>query len=164
MRRKYKLETGKLIIWEPLKENPFDRFKVQMNLVSLQYDGEDFVLIFTAFNSEEKFKFIYKQNDFSFYAIRHFRILKEWTRGDIEFLIGKLREERDSAGLQKFPYDPTFYKIENSSFKSWYKNIDLSLPTSEDSQLEHHLYIASDYFIDVLSENQPIISMDHTNR
>jgi len=155
------LETGKLIIWEPLENNPFDRFRVQMNLISLHYDGEDFVLIFTAFNSEEKFKFTYKQRDPSFFAIRHFRILKEWTRDDIEILISKLREEMETLGLPTFTYDPTFFKIENSSFKSWYKHIDLSLPN--DSPLEHHLYIASDYFVDVLSENQPTITIEYSN-
>lgn len=93
------LESGDFIIWEPLKNNPFDRFHEPMNLVSLNYDGEDFVLTFSAFNSEEEFKFTYRQNDPSFYAIRHFRILKEWTRGDIEILISKLREEREAEGL-----------------------------------------------------------------
>lgn len=153
------MENGKLIIWEPLKNNPFDRFIEPMSLVSMHYDGEELEITFSAFNSGQQFKFTYKQDETNFYAIRHFRILKELTRGDIEILIGKLREEREVTGLTRFAYNPTFYKVENSSFESWYKNIDLSLPLPEDSRLEHHLYIASDYFIDVLSEQQPTITI-----
>ena len=152
------MENGKLIIWEPLENNPFDRFKEPMNLISMHYDGVDLELTFSTFNSGQEFKFTYKSDETNFYAIRHFRILKELTRDDIEILIDKLRDERDVTGLTRLAYDPTFYKIENSSFESWYKNIDFSLPLPEDSHLEHHLYIASDYFIDVLSEQQPTIT------
>jgi len=39
----------------------------------------------------------------------------------------------------------------------------LASPLPEDSQLEHHLYVSADYFIDVLSERQPIIMIKKDN-
>ncbi|SEN88917.1 hypothetical protein SAMN04487786_0471 [Paenisporosarcina quisquiliarum] len=35
------MEYGQLVIWEPLRDNPFDRFKEPMNLESIHYDGDD---------------------------------------------------------------------------------------------------------------------------
>ena len=104
------MEYGQLVIWEPLKDNPFDRFKEPMNLVSIHYDGEDLELTFSAFNSGQKFKFTYNQDETNFYAIRHFRILKELTRDDIEILIGKLREEMEVSGLERFATIPLLAK------------------------------------------------------
>lgn len=74
------MEYGKLVIREPLKDNPFDRFKDPTNLVSIHYDGDDLELTFSAFNSGQEFKFTYNQDGTNFYAIPHFRILKELTR------------------------------------------------------------------------------------
>ena len=155
------MENGNLIIWEPIQNNPFDRYKEPMDLVSMHYNFEKLEFIFatcTPMNSIQKFKFTYMQDENHFYPVRHFRVLEEHTRTDLEYLFGKIYKERTDAGLPHLLYDSTFFKIENSSFESWYKSIDGSLPLPEDSTLEHHLYVTGNHFIDVLSEVQPIIT------
>ncbi|WP_342567513.1 hypothetical protein MKY09_02655 [Psychrobacillus sp. FSL K6-4046] len=155
------MENGKLITWEPIQNNPFDRFKEPMDLVSMHYDFEKFELTFatcTLNNPVQEFKFTYKQDENYFYPVRHFRILEEHIRSDLENLFGEIYKERKDAGLPNHLYDSTFYKVENSSFESWYKSIDGSLPLPEDSTLEHHLYVTGNHFIDVLSEVQPTIT------
>lgn len=161
-REREKLEHGNLVIWEPLQVNPFDRFHAPINLVSMHFEG-DFVLKFNTFNSSKEYIFTYKQNQSNYYAIRHFRILEEFIRHDIEILIDQFRLKRESLGLPKLTYNHTFFKIENSSFLSWYRSIDPSFPLQEDCCVEHHLYITSNYFIDVLSEQQPTITISTNN-
>ena len=94
------LENGRLVIWEPLEDKPFDRFHKPMGLVNLQYDG-DFILTFTSFEGVKEYTFTYKRDESHFYAIRTFRILEEFTRGDIEELIYKLVLEREKEGLPR---------------------------------------------------------------
>ena len=124
------LENGDLLIWEPLQVNPFDRFHAPMNLVSMHFEG-DFVLKFNTFNSSMEYVFTYKQSQSNYYAIRHFRILEEFIRHDVEILIDQFRLKRESLGLPKLTYDSTFFKIENSSFLSCYLRIDTYIALEE---------------------------------
>jgi len=151
------VETEKLIRWEPLESNPFERFYNVMDLRKLQWNG-NFELSFLDHQKNKIYHFTYKQDEANFYAIRHFRMLEEFCNTNIEMLIDKFREERVAAGLPKLTYNPTFYKIQNSSFLTWYRRIDPTLPLPENCRIEHHLYICANYFIDVLTEQQPIIT------
>jgi len=152
------LESEKLILWEPIENNPFERFYNGMDLRTLQWDG-DFILSFLDHQNNKIYHFTYKQDEANFYAIRHFRMLEEFCNTNIEMLIDKFREERVSAGIPKLTYNPTFYKILNSNFLSWYRTIDPTLPSPENCRIEHHLYISANYFIDVLTEQQPLITV-----
>ena len=158
------MEYGKLILWEPLKENPFDRFYHPMSLERFRWDNGDFVLTFLS-NSDSKeaklYDFTYIKNEKHFYAIRTFRFLEEFTRGDIEVLIGNFFNERKAKGLPNLTYEHTFWKVDNSSYLSWYKSIDPSI--GDNLKLEHHLYITGDYFIDVLAEQLPVITISTYN-
>ena len=156
------MENERLISWEPFEEKPFDRFDKPMCLTNLQFDGELFILTFSSDGSKE-YTFTYKRTETHFYPIRTFRVLEEVTRGDIEELIHNAFLEREKEGLPRATYNTTFYKVENSTYLSWNQELDPSLPRPQNCTLEHHLYITSDYFIDVLSEIQPVITISKIN-
>lgn len=147
-------EKESLIEWNPLSEAVYDRFMHPMFLVNIEFNGE---LILTVGPEENRYQFSYNRTKNYFYPVRTYRILQEHIRNDIEELI---QQKFESAKDQSIPlpnYNPTFYKVENSSFLKWYTTIDHSIPDTELAKLEHHLYICEDYFIDVIAVVQPNI-------
>ncbi|MBC5635272.1 hypothetical protein H8S33_00405 [Ornithinibacillus sp. BX22] len=151
------LEKGQLIVWEPLTNNPFSRFDNPMNLVNMHYEG-NFILVFEEFNGSKEYTFTYGKNKSNLNSVITFRILDEIARTDIEKLISRVGKDRETQGLSKLTYEPTFYKVKNSSYLSWYKGINPVLFDIHPS-VEHHLYITSEFMIDVLSEQEPFITI-----
>lgn len=154
------MESGKLSVWEPIHDtdNQFCRFYNELHFVEMHYQ-KDFTLVFEDTNQTKKYIFTYKQSEFKPNAVITFRLFDETARPDIENLISKVGKQREEDGLGKLTYEPTFYKVLNSSFLSWYDNI---FPARVQLQpmAEHHLYISSDYIIDVLSEHEPIVKVE----
>ncbi|MED3552720.1 hypothetical protein [Cytobacillus praedii] len=155
------MQSEKLIVWEPIddKENQFSRLYNDLHFVKMHYQ-KDFVLVFEAAKCTKKYVFTYKQEKSNCYAIISFRFFDEMTRPDVESLISKVGKEREKEGLSKLTYEPTFYKVENSSFLSWYDNI-YPARVGMHPNAEHHLYITSDYIIDILSEHEPTVTVEN---
>lgn len=151
------LGNEKLIVWEPLKPSTFDRFMNEMDFVKMSYE-EDFILIFQNYKTNEQFTFTYKLPH-SGHPVLTFRFTDEMARSDIESLIGQLAKENFNRNI-KLHYEPTFYKVENSSYLAWYDSVFSARPILHPNA-EHHLYITSNFFIDVLSEYEPIISVNN---
>lgn len=147
-----------LIVWNPLKQNPFSRFDNELHFVEMHYQ-KDFVLVFEDIKFSKKYKFTYKQDEHVNYPIITFRFFDEMTRPDIEELISKVEKKRDEEGLSKLTYEPTFYKVRNSRFLSWYDSI-YPARVGIQPNAEHHIYISSEYILEVLSEQEPIITID----
>ncbi|SOC41516.1 hypothetical protein [Ureibacillus acetophenoni] len=80
------MENEKLILWEPIKNNPFERFYNVMDLRTLQWNG-NFELSFLDHQNNRMYHFTYKQDEANFYAIRHFRMLEEFCWTNYETLI-----------------------------------------------------------------------------
>ncbi|MDQ0156507.1 hypothetical protein [Robertmurraya andreesenii] len=154
------MESEKLLVWEPIHEadNQFSRFNNELLFVEMHYQ-KDFTLVFEDANHTKKYIFTYKQPESRPNAVITFRLFDETARPDIENLISRVGKQREEDGLDKLTYEPTFYKVLNSSFLSWYDNI---FPARVQLQpmAEHHLYISSDYIIDVLSEHDPFVKVD----
>lgn len=155
------MQSEKLVVWEPIEDkvNQFSRFYNELLFHEMLYQ-KDFVLVFEDVNHRKKYSFTYKQDKTTTYAIISFRLFDEMTRPDVENLISKVGEQREEDGLSKLTYEPTFYKVENSSFLSWYDNIHPAR-VGLHPNAEHHLYITSDYMIDVLSEHEPIVTVEN---
>ena len=86
-----------------------------------------------------------------------FRFTDEMARSDIESLIGQLAKENFHKNI-KLHNELTFFKIENSSYLAWYDSVFSARPILHPNA-EHHLYITSNFFIDVLSEYEPVVSI-----
>ncbi|KQL36097.1 hypothetical protein [Psychrobacillus sp. FJAT-21963] len=154
------MNKEKLTVWEPIKtkDNQFSRLYNELVFFEMHYQ-KDFVLVFEDTDHSKKYIFTYDYNKSQKYAIITFRLFDEMTRPDIEELISKVGKEREEEGLSKLTYEPNFYKVENSSFLSWYDNI-FPARASLQPKAEHHLYITSDYIIDVLSEYDPTVAVE----
>lgn len=150
-----RMGNEKLIVWEPLKPNKFDRFTNEMDFFKMSYE-EDFILIFQNYKTNEEFTFTYKSPSFG-HPVLTFRFTDEMARSDIESLIGQLAKENFHKNI-KSVNEPTFYKIENSSYLAWYDSVFSSRPILHPNA-EHHLYITSNFFIDVLSEYEPVVEV-----
>lgn len=153
------MSIEKLIVWEPIKakEIQFSRFYNELLFYEMHY-RKDFVLVFEDVKHSKKYTFTYENKKSQKYAIITFRFFDELTRPDIEELISKVGKVREKEGLSNLTFEPTFYKVENSSFLSWYDNIFPARAVLQ-PKAEHHLYITSDYIIDVLSEYEPTVSV-----
>ncbi|PKR84621.1 hypothetical protein [Heyndrickxia camelliae] len=148
------MTTEKLIIWEPLEDNPFCRYDNEMYFVDVHYQ-KDFVLIFEDIKNFKEYRFTYKQDKAQTYAIISFRIFDELGRPDIDDLIGNAWRENEGT----LTYKPTFYKVENSSWISWYDSI-YPARVGLYPNAEHHLYVTSDFMLEVISENEPVITVE----
>lgn len=143
------VKKEKLLLWEPLTENPFSRLEREMLFVKMVYEV-DFILVFKDYETSFEYTFTYKKPEERPYPILTFRSCEEMARPDIESLIGLLENPPT--------YNPTFYKVENSDFLAWYDN-NFSARATLQPNVEHHLFITSDFFIDVLSEIQPVVTI-----
>lgn len=145
----------KLIIWEPLEDNPFCRFDNEMHFVEMHYQ-KDFVLVFEDAKNLKKYRFTYKQDKAQTYAIISFRFFDELTRPDIDNLLENVWREHEDT----LTYKPTFYKVNNSSLLSWYDSI---YPARANlyRNAEHHLYVTSEYMLEVISEYEPTITIEN---
>lgn len=85
-----------------------------------------------------------------------FRIVDERVNGN---LMGPLEEEREKERKNNKGEDhlTCFYKVENSDILEWY---DDSYPARDIGQpyVEHHIYITSEYILEVLCEREPEIT------
>lgn len=142
-----------LLIWEPIEGNPFCRRNNEMHLVKFSFK-ENLVLVFEDIKSNEEYTFTYKSSE----GIRSFitlRIADEFKRADIDKLIKEFFEKEEEE--KSLNYGPTFYKVQHSSFLDWQDSND---PVRKILQpnAEHHLFITSVFYIDVLTEIQPTVS------
>jgi hypothetical protein len=141
-----------LLIWEPIEGNPFCRRNNELHLDKFSFE-QNLVLVFHDVKKNEMYTFEYKaiEGKPSFITLR---IADEFKRGDINKLINDFHEKEEAKSLN---YSPTFYKVQHSTFLEWQ---DLNDPIREILQpnTEHHLYITSVFYIDVLTEIQPTVS------
>lgn len=141
-----------LLIWEPLAGNPFCRKNNEMSLVKLSFE-KDFVLVFEDIKSKEEYTFSYQSSE-GRKAFITFRIIEELVRPDIDELIFEFFNKIENSSLN---YGPTFYKVQNSSFLKWYDD-NYEIRKIIQPNAEHHLFITSTFFIEVISEVQPVVS------
>lgn len=132
------MKNERLVIWNPLVNNPFSRFDNEMIFVKMVYET-NFVLIFKDYRSANEYRFTYEKKEKP-YPIITFRIFEEMARPDIEDLISKMVVENINEGRDKLEYEPTFYKVENSCFLRWYDNIFGAREVLQPNA-EHHLFI-----------------------
>ncbi|MEW4286196.1 hypothetical protein [Priestia koreensis] len=147
------MDNERLVIWEPLEENPFCRYTNEMQFVEMHYQ-KDFVLVFEDFKTQKIYRFTYEQSKAQTYAIVSYRFFDELTRPDIDTLIDNLFKEQGNSS-----YRPTFYKMENSEFISWYDKV-YSARVGMYPNTEHHVYLTADYVLEVLSEYEPTVTIE----
>ena len=145
-------EKEELLIWEPLKENTFCRRNNEMHLVKLSFE-KDFILVFENIISKEKYTFSYHSLEGRKSFIT-FRITDELARPDIDGLIFEFFNKKEASSLK---FGPTFYKVYNSSFLKSYDDI-YEIRKVLQPNAEHHLFVTSTFYIDVISEVQPVVS------
>ena len=93
------------------------------------------------------------------YAIISFRFFDELTRPDIDSILENVWKDHEGT----LTYKPTFYKVENSSFLSWYASIYPARATLYPNA-EHHLYVTSDFMLEVISEYEPTITVENNKK
>lgn len=145
-------DKEELLIGEPLNENTFCRRNNEMHLVKFSFE-KDFLLVFENIKSKEKYTFSYQSCEGKKGLIT-FRITEELTRPDIEELIFEFFNKKEAYSLI---YGPTFYKVQNSSFLKWYDE-NYAVRKILHPNAEHHLFVTSTFYIEVISEVQPIVT------
>lgn len=141
-----------LVLWEPLEGNPFCRRHNELHLDKFSYE-HDLILTFHDVKNNEMYTFIYEALE----GIRSFitlRIADEFKRGDIDKLINEFFDKEEAKSLN---YGPTFYIVQYSSFLEWQDSND-PVRIILQPNAEHHLFITSNFYIDVLTEIQPTVS------
>lgn len=151
------MDEEELVVWEPLGDNFFDRFENEMHYESISYEI-DFILVFTDTKTDKKVTFTYRAPENTPLPVLTFRFTEEMGRADIEYLITQSYEKKKKNN-SVMTYNPTFYKIRNSAFLKWYDTAFPARPIIY-PEVEHHLYITSNFFIDVLSEVLPEITIE----
>lgn len=135
----------KLKTWEPV-----DYFQGELQFVEIHY-RHHLKLVFVDEDNKE-YTFTYKPVIEGAMPILTFRLVDEMVNGN---LLGPLKEEREkNKGEDQLT---CFYKVENSDILKWY---DESFPSRDilHPNVEHHIYITSEYILEVLSEREPEIT------
>lgn len=143
-----------LLLWEPLEHNPFCRQKNELHLVAFSYE-QDFILLFEDIETNEQYRFMYESREnHGKHAFITFRMTEELTIPDIEDLISDFFKTENANTLS---YGPTFYKVANSEYLKWY---DAKNPLRKDIRpnAEHHLFVTSTLYIEIITEIEPRVS------
>ncbi|MFD1204337.1 MULTISPECIES: hypothetical protein [Sporosarcina] len=80
------------------------------------------------------------------------RLVAERDRQD---LLDLVREAQNKHQTDNYT---SFYKMESSDFLEWYDGIAM-LGSEHVPNVEHHVYITSEYVIEVLSEYEPKVNI-----
>ncbi|MFJ7936521.1 hypothetical protein [Sporosarcina sp. NPDC096371] len=144
----------KLELWEPLTENPFCNLKNQLHFYDMSC-LHNFILVFEEAGSSRLYVFIY-ENLKKDTAVISFRFYPLLTRSDFDQLAINFWKEREETGAHSLSYEPMFFKV---CYSSWISGYDSIFPARVqlNPEAEHHAYVTSDYYIEVMSEQEPIV-------
>jgi len=146
---------GKLEIWTPFLENPFCNKNNQLNFYDMSYLN-DFILVFEDIKGSNLYVFRY--DNLKKDAVISFHFSPLLSRSDFDQLVINFVEDRKEMGVPLLPYEPTFFKTLNSSWIEWYDGI-FPARVVLNPEVEHHVYVTSEFCIEVMSEQEPDVSV-----
>lgn len=146
----------KLELWEPLLENPFCNLKNQLHFYDMSCMS-DFIVVFEEAGSSRLYVFIYEdlKRDAAIISFHFYPLL---TRSDFNQLVINFWKDREEAETNFLSYEPTFFKVCHSSWISWYDRI-FPARVQLNPEVEHHAYVTSDFYIEVMSEQEPTVKI-----
>lgn len=145
----------KLENWKPIQKNPFCNLNNQLHFYDMS-NLYDFILVFENAKSSDLYIFRYK-NLKRDTAVISFHFYPSLSRSDFYDLSVEFWKERDEE-VHPLSYEPTFFKKRNSSWIDWYDSI-FPARVQLNPKVEHHVYITSDFYIEVMSEQNPDVSV-----
>lgn len=146
----------KIEVWEPLLENPFCNLKKQLYFYDISCMN-DFILVFKEVESSKLYVFIY-ENLGKDTAVISFHFSPLLSRSDFDQLVREFWKREEEAGTNSLSYEPTFFKICNSGWISWYDSV-FPARVQLNPEVEHHAYVTSDFYIEVMSEQEPNVKV-----
>lgn len=136
----------KLILWKPIR-----RYSRELHLKELLLEKG---LKITFEDDDGKVIIFHYDRYHNETYILSYRVTEEYIRSaDLHQKLTNAKEELDKPNGNW-----ALFKVKNSNYVSWYD----SLPgpgTDLNPQIEHHVYICSDYVIDVISTYEPSVTV-----
>lgn len=140
-------DRRKLFVWEPINNigNILELIQLNINQNYLLFEFED--------EQENILTVKYNKRTKNGYNVLAFRYTDEFTRSDLAPLAEKAQHDYFQEEMSGW----SLYKMENSDFKDWFLKLN---GIYEESEVKHYLYATHNHIYEVLSLNDPEVSME----